>query len=121
MNMYYLLVVLLAFANTLSNLLIKTGAVKIGNFPTVWGQFPRYLWELITNWFLVGGLALFGAGFVLWVFILNKVQLSTAAPIMSFSYIFVTIFSYFLFKEPITGIKILGVMSILTGVVLITR
>ena len=111
MNKYYLLVILLAFTNTLSNLLIKTGAGKIEGLS----------FKILTNWYLVGGLALFGAGFGLWVLVLNKVQLSTAAPIMSLGYVFIMLFSYLLFKEPITGVKVAGVISILLGVALITR
>lgn len=111
MNGYYLLVALLAATNTCSNILIKIGASKIDGIS----------FKLFTNWFLVSGLTLFGLGFILWVFILNKVQLSIAAPIMSLAYVFIMIMSYFLFKEPITGVKIAGVISILFGVVLITR
>jgi len=111
MNRYYLLVVLLAAMNTCSNILIKIGARRIDDVS----------FKLLTNWFLIFGLALFGLGFVLWVFILSKVQLSIAAPIMSLAYVFIMIFSYLLFKEPITSVKVLGVISILFGVVLITR
>ena len=97
--------------NTCSNILIKIGAGKVDGINL----------KLLTNWFLIFGLSLFGLGFVLWVFILNKVQLSVAAPIMSLAYVFIMIASYVLFKEPITGVKIAGVISILFGVVLITR
>ena len=121
MNRYYLLVVLLAFTNTLSNLLIKTGAGKIGSLPSSIIGAISFVGKLATNWFLVGGLALYGMGFVLWTLILSKVQLSTAAPIMSLGYVFIMIFSYFMFNESITGAKVAGVISILLGVVLITR
>lgn len=121
MNRYYLLVVFLAFTNTLSNLLIKTGAGKIGKLPDNFIGIPGYLGELVTNWFLVGGLALFGLGFAIWVLVLNKVQLSTAAPIMSLGYVFIMIFSYLLLKESITTPKIIGVLTIIFGVFLITR
>ena len=111
MNRYYLLVILLALMNACSNILIKIGAGKVDGINL----------KLLTNWFLISGLSLFGFGFILWVFILSKVQLSVAAPIMSMAYVFIMIVSYFLFKEPITGVKIAGVISILFGVVLITR
>lgn len=121
MNPYYLLVILAAFLNTIANLLIKNGAMKIGSLPHNLISIPPFLFKLATNWLLVGGLAVFGLGFLLWVLILNKVQLSTAAPIMSFGYVFIMIFSYFLFKEPITVTKIAGILIILLGVVIITR
>jgi len=121
MNKYYLLVVLLAATNTCSNVLIKIGASKIASLSSGYENIANFVFKLITNWFLVFGLTLFGLGFALWVFILNKVQLSTAAPIMSLSYVFIMVISYFLFKEPITGVKVAGVLSILLGVILITR
>jgi drug/metabolite transporter (DMT)-like permease len=111
MSGYYLLVILLAATNTCSNILIKIGANKVDGIN----------FKLLTNWFLIIGLTLFGLGFILWVFILNKVQLSIAAPIMSLAYVFIMIASYLLFKEPITGVKVIGVILILFGVVFITK
>jgi drug/metabolite transporter (DMT)-like permease len=121
MNIYYILVIFAAFLNTIANLLIKTGANKIESLPNNFIGIIPFLFKLTTNWFLIGGLAVFGVGFLLWVLILNKVQLSIAAPIMSFGFVFIMIFSYFLFKEPITLTKIAGVITILLGVVMITR
>jgi drug/metabolite transporter (DMT)-like permease len=121
MNGYYFLAALAAFLNTIANMFIKTGASKIGNLPHNFHEALIFFFKLATNWFLVGGLAIFGCGFLIWVIVLNKVQLSAAAPIMSLGYVFIMILSYFLFKEPITFTKISGVIVILLGVVIITR
>ncbi len=121
MNPYYLLVIVAALLNTTANMLIKTGANKIGTLPHDFVEVFPFAFKLVTNWFLVGGLAVFGLGFILWVLILNKVQLSAAAPLMSMGYVFILILSYFLFKEPITATKVAGIFVILVGVILITR
>jgi drug/metabolite transporter (DMT)-like permease len=121
MNPYYLLVILAAFLNTIANMMIKTGANKIGNIPDNTGEIIPFLARILGNWFLIFGLGVFGISFLLWVLILNKVQLSAAAPLMSTGYVFILIMSYFLFKEPITLTKAAGIMIIFLGVVVITR
>lgn len=121
MNPYYLLVVGVAFLNTLANLLLKTGAGKIGTIPHDLSGILSFSLKLVSNWFLIGGLFFFGLGFLVWVLILNKVPLGSAAPLMSLGYVFILVLSYFLFKEPITATKIVGVLVILLGVIIITR
>jgi len=121
MNIYYFAVIGIAFLNTIANMLLKTGANKIGTMPHDFGGIFPFSVKLVTNWFLLGGLFFFGLGFVAWIFVLNKVQLSAAAPLMSMGYVFILILSFLLFKEPITVTKIIGVIVILLGVIIITR
>ena len=63
----------------------------------------------------------FSPGHLLWIKVLSKVELSYAYPMVSLGYVLVMIFSYFLFKENITPLRIAGVLFIILGVVLVAR
>lgn len=121
MNRYFLLLTLTVFLNTAANLLIKKGALKIILPSFSFSGIIPFILQIATNIFVVVGLMIFAAGFFLWVLVLSKIQVSIAAPLMSISYILITVFAYFFLKEPLTFSKILGILTIILGVYLITR
>lgn len=75
--------------------------------------------RLFASPYIIGGLAMYGAATVLWLYILSKVQLSLAYPIQSLAYIIAVFGAYVVFHEPLSAAKILGCLLILAGVTLI--
>lgn len=69
--------------------------------------------------YIFTGLILYGIATVLWLFILSKVQLSVAYPLQSIAYLITIVAAYFLFGEPITFWKVMGVLFIMLGVSMI--
>ncbi|MBC2425350.1 SMR family transporter, partial [Clostridium beijerinckii] len=63
----------------------------------------------------------YGLSFLLWIKVLSKVELSYAYPMVSLGYVLVMLFSYFIFKENITPLRILGIAFIILGVILVAR
>jgi len=107
---------LLILANTL---ILVTGQFLwkygLGNqqvsFDSVWS-----IVKLIFSPYIFSGLALYGAATVLWLFILTRVPLSMAYPIQSLAYLFAVVGAYFVFNEPLTVSKVIGVLLIMAGV-----
>jgi multidrug transporter EmrE-like cation transporter len=62
------------------------------------------------------GLTAYGVSAVVWLFVLQKFPLSVAYPALSLTYIAIVFISIYLFKEPFTTFKILGVFLIIIGV-----
>lgn len=58
---------------------------------------------------------------VLWIYILNKGELSYVYPIQSTAFIFALIIGITIFKEDLSLTKVLGVLVICLGVIIITR
>jgi undecaprenyl phosphate-alpha-L-ara4N flippase subunit ArnE len=56
---------------------------------------------------------------LIYLYSLAKLQLSLAYPLLSFSFIFVTIFSVLLLKEKITIKRAIGISFIIIGVILV--
>lgn len=72
--------------------------------------------KLMLSPYIVTGLTMYGFATVLWLFILTRVPLSVAYPIQSLAYVFAVFGAYFIFNEPLSLMKILGVLMIMIGV-----
>lgn len=107
------------FLSSLGQILVKYGAGNLDlNFAT--GAISSII-EILKNVPVMAGIITYGLSFLLWIKVLSKVELSYAYPMVSLGYVLVMIFSYFVFKENITFIRVLGVVFIITGVILIAR
>ncbi len=77
---------------------------------------------MFKNIYIMGGLAMYGVAFFLWVWLLSKMQLSIAYPIsMSSQLLLISVASWFLFRESMSGIQIGGAVAIIFGIFLIAR
>ncbi len=76
---------------------------------------------LLTNYNLIIGLILYGAGALLLIISLKGGELSVLYPIIATSYIWVSLIAWRYFNEPISSFKILGIMSIILGVSFVGR
>lgn len=79
------------------------------------------LLRLFLSPYVLGGLMVYAFASVLWIYILNKGELSYVYPIQSTAFIFALIIGTTIFKEHLTPSKIIGVLVICLGVIIITR
>lgn len=73
------------------------------------------------KWPITLGLFLYGVSTVLWILALRKVDLSYAYPMVSLGYAFVFVASYFFFHEPISWLRLGGLILILAGIVMVAK
>jgi uncharacterized membrane protein len=104
-----LLTALAAFIGSIGQLEFKRGAENL--------QFDIKL--LLTNYHLIIGVAVYAVSTVLYVYALNKGQLSILYPIIATSYIWTLLFSRIFLREEISLTGWAGVFFILFGVTLI--
>jgi len=104
-----LLTALSAFIGSIGQLEFKRGADNL--------QFDIKL--LLTNYHLILAMAVYCLSTVLYVYALNKGNLSILYPIVATSYIWTLMFSKIFLKEPIGLTSWAGVFFILLGVTLI--
>lgn len=79
------------------------------------------LLRLFLSPYIIGGLTVYAFASVLWIYVLNKGELSYVYPIQSTAFIFAMIIGTTIFKEELTLTKIVGVLVICLGVIIITR
>ncbi len=85
------------------------------------GHFQPNLWALITNVPLFIGYVLYGINTLLLVLALREGELSTLYPIIALTYVWVTLLSYTLLREPPNALKNAGVAAIVIGVAVLGR
>lgn len=97
--------------------LMKYGLMKAGDFSMSW----RYFGRLLFNWqFFSCGLC-YGAGSVLWMYIVKNFPLSMAYPMISLSYVFGMFAAIIFFHEQIPMTRWIGVFLVMSGCVLIAK
>ncbi|MCI1943939.1 SMR family transporter [Clostridium luticellarii] len=108
------------FLGAMGQVLVKYGAVNLQLDFTLKYLLPSIL-SILKNIPVMCGIISYGLSFLLWIKVLSKVELSYAYPMVSLGYIITMLFSYFVFKENITLMRILGVGFIIIGVILVSR
>ena len=93
----------------LSTLITTSGQI-------LWKFGSNNLPNIITNWPLIFGFALYGLGATILIFALKNGQLSTLYPIYATSYIWVSLSSVYFFNEILNTSKIFGIITIIIGV-----
>lgn len=118
MIIVYLMAILSIALGSFAQLFLKIGAKEICFDKDQLGESLR---SLISNYYLWGGLAFYGLSVVFWLFVLSKLELSRAYPLVSIGYIFTLFLGNFFLQESMTVHKILGVCFIIIGVIFISR
>jgi len=77
--------------------------------------------EMITNVPLVSGYSLYGISTILLVLALRDGELSILYPVISLTYVWVTLLSLYFFREKVNLYKLIGVAVVVAGVALIGR
>ena len=70
---------------------------------------------------IIGGVALYGLGTVLWLAVLSRAELSQAYPFVGLSFVLTAIFGWLLFQDAMSPSRIAGIAAIVVGVWLVGR
>lgn len=107
---------------TTGQLLLKAGMERVGY---VGGSRLDQPLELILRVArtpqIVVGLGLFGISAVFWLVVLSRAPLSFAYPFAGLTYVLTTVFARYVLGEHVPGIRWVGIVLILTGIVVVGR
>lgn len=90
---------------------LKFALGKMGAFAWKWSFFLSQL----TNWWWLACGACYGAGAVLWMYILKNFPFSRAYPLISLSYVFGMLAAWLIFHETVPVTRWVGVLLIMAG------
>lgn len=76
---------------------------------------------LLTNYTLIAGYALYGVNTILMVLALKDGELSMLYPIIALTYVWVTLLSYLVLREPPNFFKNVGISLIMVGVAVLGK
>jgi multidrug transporter EmrE-like cation transporter len=115
-----LLIVLAAGMTVAGNLMMREGVVRAGGVSLQLSTLSVELLKLMRQPLLVVGLVLYGLASLVWFRVISTENLNSSYPLLvSITFLFVTLGATVLFREPLGLQKILGLISILVGIVLI--
>ncbi|OLF54251.1 4-amino-4-deoxy-L-arabinose-phosphoundecaprenol flippase subunit ArnE [Pseudomonas chlororaphis] len=84
------------------------------------GQPSGALDKLRSPWLWLA-LASLGGGLLVWLLVLQRMEVGIAYPMLSLNFVFITLIARFVFHETIDRRHWLGVALVLAGVVLLSR
>lgn len=102
-----------------SQLLLKYGMTRPAIGVALAGKAsPLTAFQAIaTSPAVLAGMVCFGLSAVVWLFVLAKIPLSTAYPFVALGIAITAVGGRFLFLEPISALKLVGIGLVMAGVV----
>lgn len=94
---------------------------KLGSASMTGGNPVQVLLHILTSPALLLGFACYGVNTLLLVLALRKGELSMTYPVISLTYVWVTILSVLIFHETLNGFKVLGLAVVVAGVAVLGR
>jgi drug/metabolite transporter (DMT)-like permease len=107
--------------NIAGQLSLKYGMSQLGNFAISLTTLPPVFMRAATNFNVLLGLVCYGMGFLVWLIVLAKADVSYAYPMISLGYVFTAILAKVLFGEAVTLTRMAGILITCLGVFIIAR
>lgn len=104
-------------ASSFGQLFLKLGATQLGAVTST--NALNHVLSIATTPMLLFGLMSYGMGAVFYILLLTRVNLSIAAPSASLIYFISVLIGFFVFKEPLSLGRIMGLGLIICGVILV--
>lgn len=118
----YILVIFSILTTAVAHLSFKQGVLKMGELNFSFGNLFSLIPQIFQSFWLVLGMISFGVSFLLWLFIISKLQLNIIYPVViSLEVSLVTVGSWLLFKEYLSFWQVLGIGAILFGIFLLLK
>lgn len=119
--MGYLYIVGTIFFTVYGQLVLKWRVNKYGSLPIEMVDKIIFLLKLLLDPFILSGFIAAFVASIFWMGAMTKFDISFAYPFMSLSFLLVFVLSVFLFKEPISLYKILGLGIIVIGIIVTSK
>ena len=107
--------------NVAGQLSLKYGMSQFGNFSLSLSTLPPVFLKAATNLNVLLGLVCYGLGFLVWLIVLAKAEVSYAYPLISLGYVFTAILAKFMFGEAVSFTRMAGILVTCLGVFLVAR
>jgi drug/metabolite transporter (DMT)-like permease len=107
--------------NVTGQLSLKYGMSRFGNFALSMSTLPPIFLKAATNFYVLLGLFCYGLGFMVWLVVLSKAEVSWAYPMISLGYVFTAILGRLILGESVSATRMAGILVTCLGVLLIAR
>lgn len=119
--MIFALILLGVLLNAAAQIMLKAGMSQIGHFEFSAANIVPIGFKVMGNLPIISGLFMYVVSVGVWLLVLSRVQVSFAYPMLSIGYIVNALAAYYLFGEPLTSVRMLGIFIIIAGVYLVAQ
>lgn len=119
--MIFALILLGVLLNTGAQLMLKAGMSQIGQFEFSSANLIPIGLKVMVNLPILSGLTMYVVSVAVWLLVLSRVPVSFAYPMLSIGYIVNAVAAYYLFGEPLSSLRVLGIFIIIAGVYLVAQ
>jgi drug/metabolite transporter (DMT)-like permease len=102
--------------SALAQLSMKIGMTRIREGGATGAELAR---QIALSPHVIGGLAMYGVGAVLWLAVLSRAPLSMAYPLVSLGFVFVSVLAWTVLGESLPLLRVAGIACILLGVAMV--
>ncbi len=114
------LALMASIITTVGQLILKVGMIKIGPITNaIVGNPIPWIQKILTSPFIIAAMVLYSGGFVVWLVVLSKLDLSHAYPFLALAYILVPLLSWLILGENIPAIRWVGIIVVSIGIILV--
>lgn len=114
-----LLIIIASTLMAVASLMLKYSIDRIGGFGGDLSQVPSDIFKLLLQPVFVLGVVLYVGGTLLWMRSISTEPMSIGYPILiASSFIVIALGSAYFFNEPLTAIKLVGMVIITIGVMI---
>ena len=115
------LILLTVLLGSSGQLLMKKGALELGEVVVDPDTLLSLATRIVTTPAIPLGLAMWVLAALLWLYVLTRVDLSFAYPMLSLGYVVAMFGARILFGEELSALRILGTGVVIIGIILISR
>lgn len=109
------------FAGVIGQLLLKHGMAGMGPLSLGDGNILSVIGRIATNPWVIVGLACYVGGTLFWLVALSRAPLSLVYPFATLSMVLVILSSWLIFREQIPAMRLVGITTIIAGVLVVAR
>ncbi|ASN04614.1 EamA family transporter [Virgibacillus necropolis] len=102
-------------------LILKWKIDKYGSLPEEWMDKMAFIFRLLLDPLILSGFLSAFVASLFWMAAMTKFNISFAYPFMSLSFVLVFLLSVFLFGEPVTSQKVIGLSLIVLGIIVTSQ
>lgn len=116
----FMIVLLSVLLNAAAQIFLKKGSSVLAEISLQENLIGSFV-KIISDWYILGGLACYGFSVAVWIFALSRVDVSTAYPMLSIGFIVSVLAAYIFLGESLSLLKIVGIIFITLGVLIISK
>lgn len=117
--MNYLLILISVTLSAVSQVILRYGMTRQAISEAMAAGGVSIAVEIARSPFVILGLGLYGAGAVVWLFVLSRIAVSFAYPFVALGIVLTTMFGAIVLSERISLVSGLGVLTIVAGIALV--